>query len=856
VLVVLTAAMFLVAGTTALREPARAASGCATPGQITSTGAWTTIRPPVFPDSSSEQSVTAYAVDRTNAGHLLVTNGTSVMRSNDGGCTWTNTFTAPTTTFGGVKNVVGGNGVTVQLAVTRLVIAGANNAYLLLDGQSEGSHALQVQYSTDGGSTWSASAGLPTTGEATAFAESETRNTIAYVSITGGALYWTTNGGETWSKQSTLPTDPVGMTVNESAEKDLFAWSKNVLYRSGDGGVTFGAFSVKTGIAAADVSATPFHGLLITLFLDDLSVVQSEDGGRTWLPLSQTATNVTSAVHGFHVPSHLIAVTQNNVLSAIGESEWTDVSPSDSKHFADAQATRTDIVFVRSDEGLERTELSSVEPTERNSGLRIPPAFLGPPSRPGITPGGAVVNVAPGSTVTVNYTLAVPHHFSPVDIYFLVDTTGSVNSTITAMQASIRSIVAGLTLAKVDAHLGLGELKDYPMLEYGSPGDVPYTRLRDLGPPDSQLIAAVNALQANGGGDNPEAQLPALYQSATGAGQPAPATPTYIAPGQQANFRPGVERVIMLATDAAFHRSDTDPTYPGSSFTATVAALRQHDIKVVGLSLGENSMHDLKAMALATGAIATTDVDCNGEGHRDVVVGAPMVCPIDPDGTHLAAGVLNALGAVLPGGVVVPTASGAGGVVRSIDPPTFGSISLGIDHALSFAVTYGCNPAQRGQRYPVSLRGSLDGSVLATASATVACALPAQPVLIAAAPTAHPPIARSPTPQIQAPSLPPPAPEAQFSPQVNAQLQVAASHQDQEQPQFQVATVGPQTGADGDVQLAFSTPRRPSEQIPYPLDGAACVAAAAGAGWLRSKRRTQTRPAFARARIGTNSRGR
>ena len=72
----------------------------------------------------------------------------------------------------------------------------------------------------------------------------------------------------------------------------------------------------------------------------------------------------------------------------------------------------------------------------------------------------------------------------------------------------------------------------------------------------AMVQTALNNLTIMGGANLPESQMPALYQAATGAGQDlfgAGYPGASITPGQQASFRSGARKVIVLITDASFH---------------------------------------------------------------------------------------------------------------------------------------------------------------------------------------------------------------------------------------------------------------------------------------------------------------
>jgi hypothetical protein len=156
-----------------------------------------------------------------------------------------------------------------------------------------------------------------------------------------------------------------------------------------------------------------------------------------------------------------------------------------------------------------------------------------------------------------------------------------------------------------------------------------------------------------------------MYQSATGAGQdlsmygyPNASIPS----GQKASFRRDVSKLILLWTDAPFHRPGDSGAipYPGQSFSQTAAAILQAGIdvftydlsgssistvttdnpeengpraKVLGVSSGTAAIPDLSLIARMTGSFAGEGgVDCNADGVIDIAPGGPLVCSISATG--------------------------------------------------------------------------------------------------------------------------------------------------------------------------------------------------------------------------------
>lgn len=189
------------------------------------------------------------------------------------------------------------------------------------------------------------------------------------------------------------------------------------------------------------------------------------------------------------------------------------------------------------------------------------------------------------------------------DIYFLIDTTESMQPAIDNVKSSLDSSIIPAILngdpnanppipAIPGAWIGIGTFRDVPWAPWGVPGDNIYSFFfsvsgkqvyGNMTPPQSsggQFIAPDNvktilgSLSAAGGGDAPEGTTQALwmaavnkqYRATAGGGPwpPNPSTGTYdpnkwLAKCADPNdvgracFRPGKLPVFVIITDAAFH---------------------------------------------------------------------------------------------------------------------------------------------------------------------------------------------------------------------------------------------------------------------------------------------------------------
>ncbi len=278
------------------------------------------------------------------------------------------------------------------------------------------------------------------------------------------------------------------------------------------------------------------------------------------------------------------------------------------------------------------------------------------------------------------------------DVYFLMDTTGSMGQEIANLQAALVSgtfdsscpegpgggIIGAIKCVIPDAWFGVGRFDDYPVCSggwwgtcYGSGPDVVYQHLVDitssLGPP----VAAVGTLSASGGADGPESNTQALWAIATG-GSLGP----YL--GAQGGcpagrwgypcFRPDTIPIVIHFTDAPFHNGPGganayDPAnFPSGvpkDWAQVISALNSNEVRVItvqscgGQSWCSDGLPHAQALANATGST-------NGSGN-------PYVFPIPANGTGLDATVVDAVRDLAENTLFDVSA-------RAVDNPATGSI--------------------------------------------------------------------------------------------------------------------------------------------------------------------------------------
>ena len=176
------------------------------------------------------------------------------------------------------------------------------------------------------------------------------------------------------------------------------------------------------------------------------------------------------------------------------------------------------------------------------------------------------------------------------DVYFLVDTTGSMGGAIMNVKNSLRDvIVPAINGAIADAVMGVGDYRDYAETPdepatYGDPGDWTFRSRQSMTADVTAVAAGLMMLRPGGGGDEPESGTEALWQAVSGP----------CADGSgfgAACFRSMSHPIIVLVTDAHLHNGpDSAYDFPSSfglhTYSETIAAMNAQNVKVIGAAVG------------------------------------------------------------------------------------------------------------------------------------------------------------------------------------------------------------------------------------------------------------------------------
>jgi len=232
----------------------------------------------------------------------------------------------------------------------------------------------------------------------------------------------------------------------------------------------------------------------------------------------------------------------------------------------------------------------------------------------------------------VRDTLVFATDIRVADVYFLMDTTGSMGGAISSLKSGLSTPGSGLidrVRAEIDdVWFGVGGFDDYPAGSYGyaSSGDKAFYHLQDLTGDTTVAQASVNLLTLHYGGDGSESDVAALWAVATGSGLAGSSGWTGDRSAGYGGFsacaagfigwpcfRAGAVPIVVLITDYTFHNGPmgydaySDATIGGHAptYDETVAALTAARIRVIGIeqnTYGGAGAH-LRAVATDTGAV-------------------------------------------------------------------------------------------------------------------------------------------------------------------------------------------------------------------------------------------------------------
>ena len=260
-----------------------------------------------------------------------------------------------------------------------------------------------------------------------------------------------------------------------------------------------------------------------------------------------------------------------------------------------------------------------------------------------------------------------------VDVAFSVDTTGSMNPSITGLESTLtETVLPDLEKSIPDVGFAVVDHKD------SQAGDPWTVKVRQTVTPDVTLAqTAVASMTAAGGDDEPEAQEEAMLYTLTGEAIDSlpPVSAHVSAPGAfgAVDFRPGALPIVVEITDAHWHDAATLPWASGGGDTVTLPALADAFTRAHARFVAVTDMHtpdeapfplltQPNQLSDATGSSVPVDAfkGACGEGMCCTgAEGAPMppdgpggTCRLNfqiEDGVGMTASLVNAIAAISVG---------------------------------------------------------------------------------------------------------------------------------------------------------------------------------------------------------------
>jgi hypothetical protein len=874
-------------------------------------GRWEQVRVRAFQPVNglpSQDTVTAYGVDLRSPRYVAATNGVRVQVSSSNGCDWRNGFAldpvaSPAQPFVGTAATI----VSVAELDGRALAA-------VQEGTGGLSRPHVVRETAQGWTT--SDSGLPLQGSPRLL-RTATDGRTAYLTVSpdasggsdngagGGALpglpaapsatgllYASRDGGATWALRTGADALPGGgaglsaLSVDSADPQVLYGLAGGRLVVSHDGGAAFtqapgSGFTAVTAMTPGSVAAFTGTGRGVISF----------DGGRSFAPFG-APSGITSAAWRFGDSG--LMVESSGVLR--------HVEPSDGSALAVPAPVRARPGSLTGDDGLQSSFhalaghalLRYVDPVPPTPGL--PRIAVGDttvtPPRPGVvSPSERDLTLRVGTTGSADFSLDLPKNPTPLDLFFLVDVSGSMRDYIENLKHNIQKVVDRLDAAKVDLKVGVGTMGTAP-----APGEAPYpdtyvfppgydatTRqvtpaptyrkpriyqlIRAVGDTGPSLRKAINSIQIEtdpppdpgSSGNYHEGQLLALEQMVTGSGVQTEqdrtaglSTYSAVAPGQLAQFRanPDVRRIVVLASDEKFDAPYGTPTRPRSTnanplldYTRTLRILNGARVGVFGITAGSSeSIDDMDVLARGTRTLSPPGgVSCGGDPEQVLRAGAPLVCSQDGDFSAIIGRVLAELSDVQD----VTLRATPSPVLTALHATALRGLDVKRANQAPFGATVSCAGRLPGA-YAFTVDALLRGYPVGTARVRVTCVGPQAAV----PPVPLPPVPLRPpaAPAVQPPAPPPPPPPAaQPNPQPNPNVNPLAAGVTQEQQEAQLAlALNELASRESEGEQLAMVDRRKREQVQAFGSLLAAMTVCAGLGLARLRARSV--PEIRRAR--------
>ena len=216
-------------------------------------------------------------------------------------------------------------------------------------------------------------------------------------------------------------------------------------------------------------------------------------------------------------------------------------------------------------------------------------------------------------------TLDFATNIRQADVYFLMDTTGSMGTSVASLRASLATFIDDVRGEIPDVFIGNGFFKDYPVSPYGGGTDVAYRNCQNVTGDRATAVSGLDCYSVSGGADGPESHTAALWSTATGMALPGRSGLSAAAVCPMGTFgypcfRSGAVPIVVLISDITAHNGPgganaySDGTIGGHAptYDEAIAALTAANVRVIGIGQGSGGRTHLEAFARDSGAVDGT----------------------------------------------------------------------------------------------------------------------------------------------------------------------------------------------------------------------------------------------------------
>ena len=177
--------------------------------------------------------------------------------------------------------------------------------------------------------------------------------------------------------------------------------------------------------------------------------------------------------------------------------------------------------------------------------------------------------------------------FSPLDLIFVIDTTGSMSDDIDAVKASSKDIINSLDSKVADYRIAVVDYRDFPVLPYGWFGDYPAKTDLPFTTDKNAAIQSIDALSIGDGMDWRESVYSGLIHA-------------ILDPSLSiGDWRKGVSKQILLLGDAPPH--DPEPFTGFDAQYVDTSAFLVDPVIIQAIAIGGDSSTEAAFSTIATG---------------------------------------------------------------------------------------------------------------------------------------------------------------------------------------------------------------------------------------------------------------